>query len=167
MHTRDYLDHILALLGLSYKVFRPLVEVLQSPTSPLALKDWPLAFLADAHRAGELYSTPKDITEDLVLLWIGRAKEVLSGSDFDLSPNYLQHINQCRRHPQIMHELGTLDLSKLCCHVNRGDEEFHCYAHRQLFRPFIFGDVQNWLRQHPDTPLETIVLWEQQWVNIQ
>jgi hypothetical protein len=86
MHARDYLDHILALLGLSYKVFRPLVEVLQSPASPLALKDWPSAFLADARRAGELYSTPQDITEDLVLLWIGRAKEVLSGSDFDLSP---------------------------------------------------------------------------------
>jgi hypothetical protein len=73
------------LLGLSYKVFQPFIGFHQLLEFPFPNGHSPLDFIADAHRAGDLYLNPANVAEKMVLLWISRAKKVLLGSDFWLN----------------------------------------------------------------------------------
>jgi hypothetical protein len=81
-------DNILCLCGLTYTVFRPFLkcpEIMQT-LFDFPLGDSPLDFLWDYRRTRALYGDLQDTKEELLLLWIGRAKEVLRGtSDFILN----------------------------------------------------------------------------------
>jgi hypothetical protein len=82
------LGRTLKYLGWNYKVFRPFLEVFRpflefSEDLNFSLPNGasPVDFLADPRRAGDLYADPCEIAEELVLLWIRRAK-VVSADDF-------------------------------------------------------------------------------------
>ncbi|KAJ7117016.1 hypothetical protein C8R44DRAFT_203151 [Mycena epipterygia] len=67
----------------NYQVFLPFVEYREQLELPFPEGDSPLNFLSDYRRAGHIYSDPRNAAEELVLLWIYRAKELLvSGGSF-------------------------------------------------------------------------------------
>jgi hypothetical protein len=85
-HDLNYDLHVvLRILGCSYWVFSPFLHLREQLKLPFRDGDSPLAFLKDSTRAGELYSEPQEIVEELLLLWIQRANEG-QGSDFWLHP---------------------------------------------------------------------------------
>jgi hypothetical protein len=69
----------------NFRVFQPFLKIRGLFTLPLKPGDLPVAFLADPHRAGNLYSDPQDILEDLVLLWIRIAKTRLMEGFLDFT----------------------------------------------------------------------------------
>jgi hypothetical protein len=71
---------------LTFQIFQPFGRFRKILQFPLPEGDSPLDFLADPVRAGVLYRNAEDITEDFMLLWIHRTKEVVKGqSDVWLS----------------------------------------------------------------------------------
>ncbi|KAJ6578683.1 hypothetical protein DFH09DRAFT_1077614 [Mycena vulgaris] len=122
---------------------------------------WPQA--TDSLRAADLYCDPRDTAEEVVFLWIRRAKEVLSGdSDFVLSRNLLTTaLRQCRATLRLLQELGSLHLGRLCDEL-AADLGSHCYLHDILLNHQYLSDVVSWLQKFPDPPLQVIAFWDAQ-----
>ncbi|KAJ7259373.1 hypothetical protein C8J57DRAFT_1233729 [Mycena rebaudengoi] len=73
------LDDILEVLGLSYNVLGPFLEIRELLESPLADEDYeysPVSFLADPSRSGGLMNE-QDAAEEIVLRWTVFAKKYL------------------------------------------------------------------------------------------
>lgn len=67
----------------NFRVFQPFLEFREVLALPFPDGDSPVDFLNNPRRAGIMYSDPDIITEELVLRWIHRAKELLiSGGQF-------------------------------------------------------------------------------------
>ncbi|KAJ7798243.1 hypothetical protein B0H14DRAFT_2618069 [Mycena olivaceomarginata] len=81
---------------------------------PFPAGDSPLDFIADPCRAGRLYMEPRAIAEILVLRWIARAREFMVAGDFKPYTDLLQIMEYCGPSLNILDELATLDLSKIC-----------------------------------------------------
>jgi hypothetical protein len=71
------LSDVLEILGYSYRIFQPFVGVSELLDIPYG--DSPVDFLNDRARAGELYSSPQDIAEPLVLAVVNHIQEILFG----------------------------------------------------------------------------------------
>ncbi|KAJ7702133.1 hypothetical protein B0H16DRAFT_742995 [Mycena metata] len=160
------LDSILRLSGLTYRIFQPFLEFRRFLDLPFPHGGSPLDFLRDPLGAGELYRDFQDIAEEMVLFWISRAKEVLSGnSDYWLA-GYWLGIEKCPTSTRLLRELESLNLSQLC-NEHAADRESHCQAHEDLLRPEYLRPVLEWLWKFSEPPLQTIAFWERQIADIE
>jgi hypothetical protein len=76
---------LLCLCDRTLDIFRPFLSFRQIIHFPLPRGDSPLDCLGDPLRARTLYFERQDTAEELVLLWIRRAKEVIQGtSDYKI-----------------------------------------------------------------------------------
>ncbi|KAJ6533412.1 hypothetical protein DFH09DRAFT_1284421 [Mycena vulgaris] len=149
--------------GYTYRVFQPFLEF-RDLELPFPAGDSPADFLSDPLRAMELYSSPEDIAEALVLLGIRRTKQVLSGGEFWLSSHLLSNLEKCPTSSHILRELETLDLSELCNQLS-SDPAAHA-KYSAVKSPYQFLRVLTWLRRISDPPLQTIAFWEGQLTKI-
>ncbi|KAJ7281266.1 hypothetical protein C8J57DRAFT_1558722 [Mycena rebaudengoi] len=133
--THLWLDPILRLFDLSYRIFEPFFPFRKQLDFPLPEGDSPADFIVDPYRAGVLYMEPQTVAETVVLQWIVRAREFVVAGDyfpalwvpFLLQPDiafkqdsrYLfQFIEVCGNSSKILDELATLDLSKICDQIS-------------------------------------------------
>jgi hypothetical protein len=81
------LAEIVYFMGPQYnpQVFQSFLSIRELFRLPLNGGDWPVDFLADPRRAGDLYLHPHHISEDLVLLWINHTKTRLAEGDLDFT----------------------------------------------------------------------------------
>ncbi|KAJ7325930.1 hypothetical protein DFH08DRAFT_817005 [Mycena albidolilacea] len=157
---------LLNLLGLSYKVFQPFIGCRELSEFPFPHGDSPLDFIADPHRARNLYLDPANVAEELVLLWISRTKKILLRGDF-----WLHQTNA-----KILDELETLNLSDFCDQMSADpDHEYHHELHTDILNPLFLRCVLDWLWvtnaanecEFPDPPMRAIRFWEQQMIAIE
>lgn len=64
------LAEVVRSLVSNFRVFQPFVEIRELLVIPFPSGDSPLDFLRDPRRAGQFYSHPADIAEEMMLLWI-------------------------------------------------------------------------------------------------
>ncbi|KAJ7438421.1 hypothetical protein FB451DRAFT_1192628 [Mycena latifolia] len=155
--------HVLAVFGpeVNYRVLRPLLIFRDHIISlPFPGGDSPIDFLNDQDRAGDLYSDVQDIAQEMVLLWIRRAKKVLEGDDLWLYPPS----------SKILRELESLTLGDLCRQMVI-DPEAHEYAHRNFLHPIDLNPVLDWLlvghpTKFPEPSMGAIAFWERQLAEI-
>ncbi|KAJ7747796.1 hypothetical protein B0H16DRAFT_917172 [Mycena metata] len=156
---------ILRIHGWTYSVFKPFLSLRPQLELPFPAGDSPLDFVADPDRISELGLDRGLAGNVLVLQWIRRAKEVLTNGDFWLHPNALELIAHCEPSSQLITELATLDLSKLCEKMtNREDHES---LHMEVTSDHHLRGVVQWLQDLPEPPLEIIEFWERQIADIQ
>ncbi|KAJ7205191.1 hypothetical protein GGX14DRAFT_397736 [Mycena pura] len=127
---------ILDTLQLTYEVFKPVLGLVPSVVGRcFPPGDSPSDFIQDPRRAGHLYSTPQEIAEEIVLLWIRTFKQAITASDeMDISSaECLLSVADCGSSATLLHEIETLDFS--------------------VFQQF------------PDPPLAAIRFWEKQVAN--
>lgn len=79
-----HLDDNLKLLRWTYKVLQPFLVLRESLNFPFPRGDSPIDFLSAPSRAGRLYVDLSWTAEELVLLWIRRAKDFVVAGDFPL-----------------------------------------------------------------------------------
>ncbi|KAJ7856061.1 hypothetical protein B0H14DRAFT_3136134 [Mycena olivaceomarginata] len=145
----------------NFRVFQPFLKIRGLLTSPLKPGDLPVAFLADPHRAGNLYLDPQDISEDVALLWIRIAKTRLMEGSLDFT-SYSSLLTDCQPSSRILHELESLDLGQICDPRNINPVD-HYQAHTRIFsNPRSDDAVLDWLWRFPDPPLHAIAFWEKQ-----
>ncbi|KAJ6530458.1 hypothetical protein DFH09DRAFT_1410981 [Mycena vulgaris] len=148
---------VLEVLGLSYSVLRPFIEVHQLLVLPFPAGDSPVDFLIDPRRSGELCNE-QDSTEEVVLRWIVSAK-----GDGWLYGEFLTLLDRCGPNPEILLGLETLNLSTLC---NKIRTEDHLWFHEEGLHPTHLLPIVNWLRRFPDPPMNVIRFWEDQILSI-
>lgn len=159
----DRLSFALELSDLSYKVFGPFLSFRGILEFPFPEGDSPVDFLVDPRRARDLYFNRANVSETLVLLWIHRAKEVLTGSDCRLTPyvisyrthclltleilrSFLVLLDGCVTNFTILRELQSLNLVHLCNRKSKeADEGYHENAHRDMLHPETLSVVLDWL----------------------
>ncbi|KAJ6590589.1 hypothetical protein DFH09DRAFT_1274049 [Mycena vulgaris] len=134
------LGSILRLSGLTCRIFQPFLEFREFLDLPFPNGGSPLDFLADPLEAGELYHDFQDIAEEMLLFWISRAKEVLSGN----SDLWLICIEKCSTSTRLLRELESLNLSQLC-DEHAADRDSHSYAHEELLHPDHLRPIMDWL----------------------
>ncbi|KAJ7098962.1 hypothetical protein C8R44DRAFT_859576 [Mycena epipterygia] len=147
----------------NYELFLPFYEYRELLELPFPDGDSPLDFLSDYRRAGHIYLDPRNPAEELVLLWIHRARELLMSGGLFWNSGILivGHTHRWPRSPRIVFELESLDLSGLCDQM-AVDRETHKYAHRHGILSSTIYCVLDWLRDFPDPPLRAIAIWETQ-----
>ncbi|KAJ7809321.1 hypothetical protein B0H14DRAFT_1501166 [Mycena olivaceomarginata] len=167
-HPDYYFAEILDLSGLSYRVFQPFLQFCDVLDFPLPEGDSPLDFLSDPHRAAGLYRDPHDIAEEVMMLYLSRAKEVLLGtSDRELSGWFLKHLlKQCPTSSKLLHELQSLDLRQLCDH-HAANEASHYAVHDMFLKPGFLNSIVDWLWKFPDPPLHAIAFWKIQIAHVE
>ncbi|KAJ7450101.1 hypothetical protein FB451DRAFT_1186876 [Mycena latifolia] len=123
-------------------------------------------FLNDPRRAGDLYSDPQDIAEDLILLWIQHVKKCLVEGYPWLWISWLDLLENCRSSPRILHVLESLDLAQVCDprHINPANHWSLHYGNPGLRN---LRYILEWLQKFPDPPLQAIAFWEKQIAVIQ
>ncbi|KAJ7116988.1 hypothetical protein C8R44DRAFT_983315 [Mycena epipterygia] len=165
IHLRLHPSHTLRILGptWNYQIFLPFHEFRDQLVLPFPDGDSPLDFLNNYRRAGHIYSDPTNTTEEVVLLWIYRVKELLSsGGLFWFYGDLLfGAIDKWPRSPRIALELETLDLAGLCEQMAIDPEPHKLAHHYGILNPNLYR-VLDWLRDFPDPPLRAIAIWEQQ-----
>ncbi|KAJ7478111.1 hypothetical protein FB451DRAFT_181775 [Mycena latifolia] len=158
---------IMDFLQCNYQVLQPFLPLHRLLELPFLDGDSPLDFLNDQRRAGNLYSDPQDIAEDLVLLWIQYVKKCLIEGYMWLWTSYLDLLEKCQPSPRILHALESLDIAQICDprHINPAD---HYRLHAGIFSPpRDLHYILEWLQKFPDPPLQAIAFWEKQKTIIQ
>ncbi|KAJ7478136.1 hypothetical protein FB451DRAFT_181978 [Mycena latifolia] len=152
------------VLQCNYRVFRPFLQLRGLLEFPFPDGDSPLDFLNNPWRAGDLYSDPQDIAEDIVLLWIQYVKNCLVEGYPELIIDWLNLLEKCRSSPRILHELESLDIAQICDprHTNPAD---HWRLHISVTEGLHY--ILSWLQRFPDRPLQAIAFWEKQKTTIQ
>ncbi|KAJ6478658.1 hypothetical protein DFH09DRAFT_1108255 [Mycena vulgaris] len=147
-----YLPHVLEVLGLSFSVLRPFIEVHQLLEFPLPAGDSPVHFLIDPHRSGELWNK-QDSAEEMVLRWM-----VFTRIEGWFYGEFLTLLDRCGPNPKILLGLETLNLSALYNDITTDPLRFHEY----------------WLHPRhllhirlPDPPTDIIRVWEEQILSIE
>ncbi|KAJ7478095.1 hypothetical protein FB451DRAFT_181681 [Mycena latifolia] len=154
-------------LQCNYRIFQPFLRLRGLLEFPFPDGDLPLDFLNDPRRAGDLYSEPHDIAEDIILLWIQYTKKCLVEGYPWLRRGWLNLLEKCRSSPRILHELESLDVAQVC-----DPRHIHPVTHYKLHEwPVLQLDslhfVLDWLQRFPDPPLQAIAFWEKQKTIIQ
>jgi hypothetical protein len=166
-----YRADMLRLCGLTYRIFQPFLQFRGLLCFPFPEGDSPLDFLADPRRAGVLYANPADTAEEVLLIWIDRAKYVLSGrSDFRLDGwvkftykkipisafySYLTKISLCRTSTRLLQGLQSLNLCRLWDELAAAGEISHWYLHLLLLDTSDFRRVVEWLWVSSDLRLRS------------
>jgi hypothetical protein len=94
-NARRNFRSIFRRVNCSYRVFCPFLEFRETLHLPFSDGDSPVDFLQDPRRAGDLYCSPHQIAEELVLRWISHAKDALSWSDGWLDPYVTSFLGSC------------------------------------------------------------------------
>ncbi|KAJ7478103.1 hypothetical protein FB451DRAFT_181713 [Mycena latifolia] len=149
------------LLQCNYRIFHPFLRLRGRLEFPFPAGDSPLNFLNDPRRAGNLYSDPQDIAEDIILLWIQHAKNCLLEGYPWLRMGYLDLLDKCRPSPRILHELESLNIAQICDprHIHPATHYRFHHGYYSLARVHF---VLEWLRRFPDPLLQAIAFWEKQ-----
>ncbi|KAJ7473197.1 hypothetical protein FB451DRAFT_290065 [Mycena latifolia] len=146
----------------NYRILQPFLQIRGLLEFPFPAGDSPLDFLNDPCRAGDLYSDPRDIREDTILLWIKYAKHCLIEGHMGLWTRWLYLLENCQPSPKILHELESLDLAQLCDPTDINPAT-HYQLHDKEDSPL--GDLHyilDWLWRFPDPPQQAIAFWEKQ-----
>ncbi|KAJ7478148.1 hypothetical protein FB451DRAFT_182060 [Mycena latifolia] len=156
------LFEVMEFLQCSYRVFQPFLQLRRLFEFPFPDGDSPLNFLNDPRRAGDLYSDPQDIVEDIILLWIQRVNKCLVEGYPWLWMDYLDLLEKCQPSPRILHELKSLDIAQVCDprQINPATHYgFHNGPYSTLRCAHV---VLDWLQKFLDPPLQAIAFWEKQ-----
>ncbi|KAJ7799391.1 hypothetical protein B0H14DRAFT_2617056 [Mycena olivaceomarginata] len=151
---------ILRLFDVSYRIFEPFFQFREHLDFPFPAGDSPLDFIADPCRAGRLYMEPRAIAEILVLRWIARAREFMVAGDFKPYTDLLQIMEYCGPSLNILDELATMDLSKICDQIC--DDQVHEDFYRNILGGHELFCVVDWLQTFPQPPLQVIEFWKDQ-----
>ncbi|KAJ7478109.1 hypothetical protein FB451DRAFT_181733 [Mycena latifolia] len=157
----DTLEAIPVFPQCTYRVFQPFLRLHGLLEFPFPVWDSPLDFLNDPRRAGDLYSAPQDIAEDIILLWIQYAKKCLVEGYPWLYIEWLDLLENCRSSPRILHVLESLDLAQVCDprHINPVNHWSLHYGNPGLRN---LRYILEWLQRFPDPPQQAIAFWENQ-----
>ncbi|KAJ6530483.1 hypothetical protein DFH09DRAFT_1285032 [Mycena vulgaris] len=147
-----HFDYVLEVLGLSFGVLRPFIEVRQLLVLPFPAGDSPVDFLIDSHRSGELWNE-QDSAEEMVLRWIVFAK----GDDW-LYGQFLTLLDRCGANHKILLGLETLNLSALCNEITTDHLDFH---ELQLHPKYLLHV------RLTSPPMNVIRFWEEQMLSIE
>ncbi|KAJ7478130.1 hypothetical protein FB451DRAFT_181933 [Mycena latifolia] len=160
---RYTLLQVMELLQCNHRIFQPFLRLRGLLEFPFPAGDTPLDFLNDPRRAGNLYSDPQDIAEDIILLWIQHVKTCLvEGYPWLRMEYHLNLLEKCRPSPRILHALESLDVAQIRDprHINPAN---HWELHNRfnglgVLRYYILP----WLQRFPDPPLQAMAFWEKQ-----
>ncbi|KAJ7494850.1 hypothetical protein B0H11DRAFT_2276979 [Mycena galericulata] len=162
----QHIQTILRLFGLTYRAFSPFLALRGRVEFPFPEGDTPVDFVEDLDRAGALYTHPELTASALILRWIRRAREFSTSGDFDLEPNFLQLLAECKPNPTILHELETLHLSQICNTQMAMDRDAHEDFHRDVLYRDVLDGVVAWLQKFREPPVGAIEFWEKQITDI-